>query len=133
LPTQAASQKPVGPFATATLNLDPTGTETATTTSTSAAVPIQPNTPIWSVYEYTCELAAGGGTMTMNLAWTDHSNSEEGYNVYRDKQVIATLAPNSTFYVDIAFVAAGETLSYVVEAFGKDWQASTRTITHGCQ
>lgn len=71
--------------------------------------------------------------MTMKLAWTDRSNSEESYKVYRDKQVIATLAPNSTSYVDVAFVATGETLSYSVEAFNKDWRVSTSTITYGCQ
>jgi len=71
--------------------------------------------------------------MTMNLAWNDHSNGEEGYRVYRDKQVIATLPPNSTTYVDVAFVATGKTLNYSVEAFNKDWQISTSTITYGCQ
>ncbi len=71
--------------------------------------------------------------MTINLTWTDRSNSEEGYKVYRDEKVIATLAPNSTFYVDVAYVAAGKTLRYSVEAFNTDWQFSTNTITHGCQ
>ena len=71
--------------------------------------------------------------MTMNLGWTDRSNSEESYKVYRDGQVIATLEPNSTFYVDVFFVATGKTLSYSVEAFNENWQASTSTITNGCQ
>ncbi len=71
--------------------------------------------------------------MTMNLDWSDRSTSEEGYKVYRDEQVIATLAPNSTKYVDVAFVATGKTLSYFVEAFHTDWQARSSTITHGCQ
>jgi len=97
------------------------------------STPFPPNTPVWSVYQYTCELADGGGTMTMNLTWTDSSNNEDGYKVYRNKQVIATLAPNSTYYVDVAFVAAGKTLSYSVEAFNQDWQASSSTITYGCQ
>lgn len=95
--------------------------------------PIPPNAPIWSTYTYTCKLAAGGGTMTMNLGWTDRSDSEEGYKVYRDGQVIATLEPNSTAYVDVAFVATGKTLSYSVEAFNEDWQASASTITNGCE
>ncbi len=69
--------------------------------------------------------------MTMNLTWTDRSNNEEGYKVYRDKQVIATLAPNSTTFVDVAFVATGKTLSYSVEAFNNDWRSSTSTITYG--
>ncbi len=71
--------------------------------------------------------------MTMYLAWMDRSDSEEGYKVYRNGQLIATLAPNCTFYADMAFVAAGKTLSYSVEAFTIDWQASTATITYGCQ
>ena len=71
--------------------------------------------------------------MTMNLTWIDRSNSEEGYTVYRDEKVIATLVPNSTHFVDVAFVAAGKTLSYSVEAFNQDWQASSSTITYGCQ
>ena len=71
--------------------------------------------------------------MTMNLSWSDRTNSEEGYNVYRDMKVIATLAPNSTSYVDVAFVATGKPLSYSVEAFNKDWRARTSTITYSCK
>ena len=71
--------------------------------------------------------------MTMNLTWSDRSTSEEGYTVYRDKQVIATLAPNSTNYVDVAFVATGNTLSYFVESFTANWRASSSTLTYGCQ
>ena len=137
-PTQTADQNRVGFVATMTLRVNPTQNQIAIVTATDTvpmviASPIPPNTPVWSVYNYTCELAVGGGTMTMNLAWTDHSNSEEGYKVYRDGQAIATLAPNSTSYVDVAYVATGKTLSYSVEAFNKDWQVSTSTITYGCQ
>ena len=112
-----------------------TATPIYTLSVTASPMPtlIPPNTPVWSVYNYICELATGGGIMTMNLAWTDRSNSEESYKVYRDQQVIATLSPNSTFYVDTAFVATGKKLSYSVEAFNNNWQASTSTITHGCQ
>jgi hypothetical protein len=138
LPTQSTNQNPAGTVATITSQVSPTQIQTAVVTETNTAPmalasPLPPNTPVWSVYNYTCELAAGGATMTMNLAWTDHSNSEEGYKVYRDQQVIATLAPNSTSYVDVAFVATGKTLSYSVEAFNQDWQVSTSTITYGCQ
>ncbi len=124
------------------LQVNPTQVQTSIATPmnpspTAIASPMStaftPNTPVWSVYNYTCELAVGGGTMTMNLAWTDRSNSEEGYKVYRDEQAIATLAPNSTSYVDVAFVAVGKALSYSVEAFNQDWQARTSTITYGCQ
>jgi hypothetical protein len=141
-PTPTTGQNPVGPVATLTLPGNPTQTEMGTiaptdtvskTTTPTMFTPIPPNTPTWKVYNYTCELAVGGGTMTMNLTWTDRSNNEEGYRVYRDKQVIATLAPNSTTFVDVAFVATGKTLSYSVEVFNNDWRLSTSTITYGCQ
>lgn len=103
----------------------------ATSSPTSTSIP--PNTPVWLIYKYTCEFVVGGGNMTMNLTWTDRSDSEESYKVYRNQQVIATLVPNSTSYVDLAFVATGRTLTYSVEAFNQAWQASTSTITYGCQ
>jgi hypothetical protein len=142
LPNQTTDQNPAGSVATMTSQVNPIQTQIAIITPTYTvtvviaspiSTPFPPDTPVWSVYKYTCELVDGGGTMTMNLTWTDSSNNEDGYKVYRDKQVIATLAPNSTYYVDVAFVAAGKTLSYSVEAFNQDWQASSSTITYGCQ
>lgn len=141
-PTQKTDQNPAGSVATMTLPFDATQAPIAINTppytapiviASPISAPIPAHTPFLSAYNFTCALAAGGGIMTMNLAWIDHSNDEEGYRVYRDGRVIATLAPNSIFYADVAFVAAGKTLSYAVEAFSKDWQASTRTINYGCQ
>jgi len=130
--TAAAMTLQVKPTQTLTAIMVPTNTvPTVSATPISAHTP--PDVPIWSAYNYTCKLAVGGGDMTMNLAWTDRSGSEAGYKVYQDKQVIATLAPNSTVYVDVAFVATGKTLSYTVEAFNDNWQVSTSTITYGCQ
>ena len=125
-----------------TLQVNPTQAQTIISTPTYTmstviaspmSTPFLPNAPVWSAYNYTCEFIVGGGNMTMNLGWTDRSNNEEGYRVYRDQQVIATLAPNSTSYIDVAYVAKGKTLSYSVEAFNQNWRASTSTITYGCQ
>jgi hypothetical protein len=124
------------PTQTAQVDTRPTqaGSETLPTpTSTPGVNLLVPNTPVWVAYSYTCELATGGGTMTMHLSWADRSNSEDGYEVYRDKQVIATLTPNSTVYVDTVFVAAGKSISYSVEAFNSDWRTSTSIITSSCQ
>ncbi len=134
--TQTTGQNPTG--AVATMTLQETQTVTPTDTMLTAipspmSTPAPPNAPTWSTYNYTCEFTGGGGTMTMHLAWNDRSNSEDGYRVYRDQQVIATLPPNSTSYVDVTFVATGKTLSYSVEAFNQDWQVSGNTITYGCQ
>jgi hypothetical protein len=110
-----------------------TPTDAPTALASAVLMTIVPNTPTWSVYNYTCQLATGGATMTMNLAWKDRSTSESGYRVYRDKQVIATLPANSTAYVDVVLLATGKTVSYSVEAFSPDWQFSTPTVTYGCQ
>jgi hypothetical protein len=143
IPTQTIDQKnQVGTIVAMTMQFHPTRTQIAsftpthialTVTATPISTRIPANIPVLSAYDYTCELAPGGGNMKMNLAWTDRSTSEDGYKVYRDGQMIATLAPNSTFYVDVAYVATGKTLSYSVEAFNKDWQLSTNTITYACQ
>jgi hypothetical protein len=95
--------------------------------------PFPPNTPVWLAYSYVCESVTSGSTLTMSLTWFDRSDSEEGYHVYRDNQIIATLAPNSTFFMDATFVANGEMLSYFIEAFTPEWRVSSSTITYGCQ
>jgi hypothetical protein len=140
--TQIVDYELVGTMVAMTMQAYPTPTKIiaipslstmmlATASPTSTRIPA--NTPVWSAYNYTCKPAVGGSTMTMNLGWADRSTSEESYKVYRDRQVIATLDANSTFYVDVFFVATGKTLSYSVEAFNENWQASTSTITNGCQ
>lgn len=103
------------------------------TNPTSGAALVPQNIPIWSAYDYTCEPAPGGGNMTMNLNWTDHSTGEERYRVYRDKELIMTLPPSSTTYVDVVFIPQGKPVTYSVEAFNETWQASSSTITNGCQ
>jgi len=140
LPTQTTDQNSAGSVATMTLKVNPTQAQSITPTLialTMAASPnptsFPPNTPVWSVYNYTCEFVDGGGTMTMELAWTDRSDSEEIYKVFRNEQEIATLEPNSTYYVDVAFIVTGETLSYYIQAFNANWQANSSIITYGCQ
>ena len=95
--------------------------------------PVPPNAPAWSTYTFTCDFASGGNNLTMNLAWTDRSNNEEGYVVYRDEQPVVTLGANSTSYVDVSFVATGKSLSYRVEAFSNAGRASSSTINAACQ
>lgn len=140
LPTEKTGKTLIGTPVAMTLQVNPITTRLFFTPPSAPLVTASPmptlfppNTPVWSAYTYTCELITGGGNMTMNLGWIDRSTSEDGYRVYRDKVVIATLAANSTSYVDVTFVATGKTLSYSIEAFNKSWKASGNTITYGCQ
>ncbi len=104
-----------------------------TVTAPPTPTPRPPNAPVWSTYTYTCDFASGGNNITMNLAWTDRADNEEGYIVYRDGQAVITLAPNANSYVDVAFVATGQEVSYAVEVFNKTSHASSSTIKASCQ
>lgn len=50
------------------------------------------------------------------LVWQDHAQTEEGFRLYRDDILLATLTSNTTNYIDNA-PSAGVTHSYAVEAF----------------
>ena len=132
--TSAVVPSATAPTATTSPTSSPTiTTATVTTTTTSTATSVSPFSQNWKAYNYTCAFAAGGTTMTMNLEWSDPSNSESGFRVYRDNVVIVTLPPNTTSYVDVVFLAAGNTVSYSVEIFNNDWQVRSSTIVYGCQ
>ena len=131
-PTDSMAAPTAQVQATPTLIFPPT-LPVLTMTASPNPTPFPPNTPVWVNYTYTCESTAGGSTMTMDLTWSDRSDNEEGYNVYRGEEMIVTLTPDSTHYVDVAFVAMGNTLSYFIEAFTANWRASSSTITYGCR
>ena len=92
-----------------------------------------PTAPGWSKYNYNCVYASGGNTVTMNLVWSDRSNNETGFKVYRDGQVISEMAADSTSYTDVTFVGSGKSLQYTIEAFSAAGSASSSTITASCQ
>ena len=104
-----------------------------TVTAPSTPTPKPPVPPSWSTWNYTCDFASGGSNINMNLVWTDRSNDEVGYIVYRDGQAIANLGSNSTTYTDTAFVSAGQSVSYKVEVYNKSGTASSSTISATCQ
>jgi hypothetical protein len=114
-----------GDFATASGSIHVLPTVTAPPIPT----PKPPTAPSWSSYNFTCDFS----NITMNLVWTDRSNDEVGYIVYRDGQVIANLGPNSTSYTDVAAVSAGQSVSYKVEVYNDSGKASSSTISAACQ
>ena len=131
--TNAITSTSAEPTITASPTSTTTATATSTTTITSTATSIPPVTLNWQAYSYACELATGGTVMTIELSWSDISNSEDGFRVYRDNIVIATLAANTTTYVDVVFIATGNTVSHSIEIFNADWQVTSSTIVNSCQ
>jgi len=104
-----------------------------TVTAPPTSTPKPPTAPAWASWNFSCEFASSGNNLTMNLAWTDRSNNETSYTVYRDDQPIATLAPDTTSYVDTSFVATGQSVKYRVEVKNPAGTASTSTVSGSCQ
>jgi len=68
----------------------------------------------------------------VTLSWIDRADNENGYRLYRDGQLIATLSTNAAGYVDNP--PRGGAHSYALEAFN-DGGASTQVTTQdqGCK
>jgi hypothetical protein len=56
--------------------------------------------------------------------WTDNSDNETGFNIYRNSALIASIAPNRTSYQDTNLVA-GTNYLYDVRAFNEVGEAGT--------
>jgi len=88
--------------------------------------------PTWKNYNYSCEFAAGGSTATVSLAWSDKSSNENGYNVYRNNELVTSLGADTTSYTDVAFVGAGQSLSYYIEAYNNAAAVPGPVISISC-
>lgn len=67
------------------------------------------------------------GCSTIAITWRDNANNEDGYRVYRNGSLIATLGPDATSFTDTGASTAEYT--YGVAAFNAGGQSATRTIT----
>ena len=60
----------------------------------------------------------------VNLHWFDNSNNEQGFKLYRDNSVIATLPANTTAYQDTGLRPA-TSYNYVVRAYNQAGESGT--------
>lgn len=124
----------VADFATPSGNVGQLPKMTSPPTYTPQPAPLAPSLISWV---YTCDLVSNnnqsGSTVTVVLKWQDMSNSEAGYNVYRNNQLIASLAANSTEYTEATFLGYGDALAYFIEAYNSDGAARSKGITISCQ
>ena len=79
-------------------------------------------------YTYDCS----SGSVNISLRWLDRANNEDGYRVYRDGNLLATLGAGSTTYSDVA--PASGNYNYTVEAYNGsgDSPASMKVNTDNC-
>jgi len=66
----------------------------------------------------------------VTLTWTDQANNEEGYNIYRDGTLVATLGPNEVTYIENPTGIPSAT--YAVEAFNTAGASARKKITLSC-
>ena len=64
----------------------------------------------------------------VRLHWFDSSNNGEGFKLYRDNSVIATLPANTTAYEDTGLRAA-TTCQYVVKAYNQAGESGASLCT----
>jgi len=68
----------------------------------------------------------------VTLDWVDAASNEDGYRLYRNGQLIATLGANSTSYVDQP--PLGGPYTYTLEAYNVGGSsAQTSVQDQGCQ
>ena len=83
-----------------------------------------------------CELdqanqVCSGQTYSVTLGWIDAADNEDGYRVYRDGNLIATLGPNAKGFTDTP--PYGGPYVYGVEAFNDAGASSRPTVQEaGC-
>lgn len=64
----------------------------------------------------------------VSLQWSDSSNNEDGFKIYRDGSIVATISANSTIYQDTG-LGAGKTYHYVVKAYNAAGESGASTYT----
>lgn len=65
---------------------------------------------------------------TFNLSWTDNSDNEEGFYVYRGGARIGQVGANVAQYSDAVTGAAGQSFCYQVSAFNHQYTDGTGNI-----
>jgi len=111
---------------------------------TAVPAPIIPATPKSFGGDVSCKWHLNGfveeGKVHSDLHWTDAANNEDGYHIYRDGKLLATLDANSTTYsenTNISYIpgflgATAPTLTYAVEAFNGAGTSNQKDVTLAC-
>jgi hypothetical protein len=68
----------------------------------------------------------------VDLSWNDNANNEEGYRVYRNGQLIATLNANTTKYTDTTPPVSGPQTYYIQAYNASGTSNSNNTQDAGC-
>lgn len=112
--------------------IPPTPTPSPTPTFTATAT-LAPPAPVNNVtMDMVCPNALHSGT----LKWEDKSNNEDGFNIYANGSLLASIPANSTSY-NVVSAPGGPFLPgiasiFEVEAFNAAGKAAKKSVTKGC-
>ncbi len=107
----------------------PTPTTVLIPSPTPTTAPVQ--IPTAPAQFYIQDRVCNGQTYTVTLRWLDQSNNEQGFRVYRDGTLIATLSANEVQYTDSP--PYGGPYTYGVEAFNTAGASVRQTVNEsGC-
>ncbi|MBL8050610.1 MAG: hypothetical protein JNM46_05255 [Anaerolineales bacterium] len=108
----------------------PTPTKTSTPTSTPT-----PSAPV-AVDNLTMTMACPNANHSGTLNWNDKSNNEDGFNIYANGVLLASIPANSTSY-NVAAAPGGPfplgiASIFEVEAFNAAGKSPKKSVTKGC-
>jgi hypothetical protein len=90
-------------------------------------------------FECTSPPAGFQSDVHVEMTWTDVATNEEGYKVFRDGELLATLGPNATSHTDdttqTSIKAASDPIPYIeyaVRAFNSDGASPKKTKSITC-
>lgn len=110
----------------------PTPTPSPTPTATYTPTPSAP-APVTNV---TMDMACPNASHSGTLKWEDKSNNEDGFNIYINNALVASIPANSTSYVVAAAPGgpfpAGIASKFEVEAFNGAGKAAKVSVAKGC-
>ena len=80
-------------------------------------------------YNYFCTLA---GELTTDLTWSDRATNEQGYRVFRNGTLVATLPAGATSYSETINININDTLVYGVASFNPTGTSNQSTVSFSC-
>jgi uncharacterized protein YraI len=98
--------------------------------TTTASPPTAPGIASW---DYLCGYGSSGPNVSVDLKWTDRSDDESGYRIYRNDQLVTELPPNSTAYTEVIDVKEGENITYRIESYNSVGASRSSNISFSCQ
>ena len=110
------------------VSLLPVTTPAAPTSSVGAV-----QAPMGLKYQYDCVYNGIPGNIYVALQWTDRSNNEAGFHIYRDGALVGDVTANTTTYIDLFTGSTTVTYSYRVSAYNAAGEVTGGPISFSCQ